>query len=338
MKKIMYVQILSLLLVCLLVLGCSVNVMAIDKDRIGLDSPDESGNIAFSVENMFPGDVETKDFTVKVKHKKATSLYYHADIHPDCKDLAEVLMVKIELPEKDVELYDGLMKDMPSALKYDLAADEKEVLYRITAYLDTSVGNEYQNKTLLADFRWWYLTEEIASDDEQNDGSSNDDDDNNYVNVKIIAEKYLNGSKAKGNAYNFELREEDGDLVRSKRNKDEQIEFRSLHLTSRGEYIYTLREEKGDNANVLYDNSEYKVIIKVSRDNDGDLYAKIRYEKDGEEYEGTPRFYNKTVKAPVDTSDNSPLELYLVGFLIAVAALIFLLVLKKRKKEDDAHE
>lgn len=27
--------------------------------------------------------------------------------------------------------------------------------YEITAYLDTSVGNDYQNKDLIADFKWW---------------------------------------------------------------------------------------------------------------------------------------------------------------------------------------
>ena len=30
-----------------------------------------------------------------------------------------------------------------------------ELYYEITAYLDTSVGNEYQNKDLIADFSWW---------------------------------------------------------------------------------------------------------------------------------------------------------------------------------------
>ena len=30
-----------------------------------------------------------------------------------------------------------------------------ELYYEITAYLDTSVGNDYQNKDLIADFSWW---------------------------------------------------------------------------------------------------------------------------------------------------------------------------------------
>lgn len=158
-------QLLALLLAVLLVIGSSTTAFAaeVDTDALKLNTPDESGNIAFSVANMFPGDAETKDFTVKVKHKKPITLYYHADIQPGFEKLAEVMMVKIELPEKGVTLYDGLMRDMPSALEYQLAAKEKEVLYRITAYLDTSVGNEYQYKNLTADFRWWYAEEPTAA-------------------------------------------------------------------------------------------------------------------------------------------------------------------------------
>ncbi len=155
------------LIVQLFVMGCSMTVFSAGfrQERVRLNTPDESGNIAFAVENMFPGDAETKDFTVKVKHKKPISVYYHADIHPDSEKLAEVMMVKIELPEKGIELYDGLMRDIPSALEHQLAADEKEIVYRITAYLDTSVGNDYQYKSLKADFLWWYAEETGGDED-----------------------------------------------------------------------------------------------------------------------------------------------------------------------------
>ncbi len=161
MNKTIYKPFLSLLLALLLALGCSMTAFAVktDSDKIRLNNPDESSNTAFAVENMFPGDAETKYFTVKVNHKESITLYYHADIRPGYEKLAEVMMVKIELPKKSITLYDGLMRDMPSALEHQLAADEKEVIYSITAYLDTSVGNDYQFKRLIADFRWWYEEE-----------------------------------------------------------------------------------------------------------------------------------------------------------------------------------
>ncbi len=161
MNRSIYKLFLSFLFILLLVVGCSIPAFAIgeDTDKIRLNTPNESGNIAFDVENMFPGDAKTKVFTVKVNHKKTITLYYHADIRHGFEKLAEVMMVKVELPEKNITLYDGLMQDMPSALEHQLAADEKEVIYHITVYLDTSVGNDYQYKSLIADFRWWYEEE-----------------------------------------------------------------------------------------------------------------------------------------------------------------------------------
>ncbi len=173
-------RLLALLLSLLLLAGISSVAFAaeVDTDTMKLNTPDKSGNTAFAVTNMFPGDAETKDFTVKVAHKEPVTLYYHADIRPGSEKLAEVMMVRIELPEKGVTLYDGLMRDMPSALEYPLAAGEKEVIYRITAYLDTSVGNDYQYKSLTADFRWWYAEEPAATGPESPDSPSTGDDSN----------------------------------------------------------------------------------------------------------------------------------------------------------------
>ncbi len=152
-------KLLVFLLIMLLVIPGAARALAAEDRTITLHSPDAYRNEAFAVENMFPGDAETKDFTVKVSHKKPITLYFVADIHPDSEKLSEVLMVTVRLPEKDVTLYDGLMRDMPSALAHELAADEIQVLYRITAYMDTSAGNDYQYQSLRADFLWWYTEE-----------------------------------------------------------------------------------------------------------------------------------------------------------------------------------
>ncbi len=178
MKKSIYKQFLSLLLTLLLAAGGSITIYAAENasEKVRLKTPDESANIAFAVENMFPGDVEIKDYKVKVKQQEPVMLYYHADILPGYEKLAEVMMVKVELPEKAITLYDGLMRDMPSALEQQLAADEKEIVYRITAYLDIRVGNEYQFQSLVADFRWWYAEEadEGGEADQPVTGDEND--------------------------------------------------------------------------------------------------------------------------------------------------------------------
>ena len=119
----------------------------------------ETDNEPFQVTNMFPGDVETKYYNVQVTYKSTVTVCFHADIRPGYEKLAEVLKCRIVLKTTGETLYDGLMRDMPEALEHKLstAADRQtdELYYEITAYLETSVGNEYMEKDLIADFRWW---------------------------------------------------------------------------------------------------------------------------------------------------------------------------------------
>ena len=113
-------------------------------------------NEPFSVGNMFPGDSETKYF--RVKYNGTVTVHYRADVRTGYEKLAEVLKVKITLLTTGEEMYNGLMRDMPQSVAYTLKSEkntEDELYYEITAYLDTSVGNDYQYKDLIADFRWW---------------------------------------------------------------------------------------------------------------------------------------------------------------------------------------
>lgn len=115
-------------------------------------------NKPFQVGNMFPGDVETKYYCVRVSHSGDVVVHYRADVRPGYEKLAEVLRCRIVLLTTGETLYDGLMRDMPESLKHSVKTNSdtvSELYYEITAYLDTSVGNDYQNKDLIADFRWW---------------------------------------------------------------------------------------------------------------------------------------------------------------------------------------
>ena len=115
-------------------------------------------NTPFNVTNMFPGDIETKYFLVRVVHKGDIILRFHAEARPGYEKLAEVLKCRVVLPESGDILYDGLMRDMPESLNVDLQTDSEitsEAYYEIIAYLETSVGNEYMQTELVADFTWW---------------------------------------------------------------------------------------------------------------------------------------------------------------------------------------
>ena len=115
-------------------------------------------NTAFTVGNMFPGDSETKYFRVQVSFHDTITVHYKATVRPGYEKLAEVLKVRVKLLTTGETLYDGGIAAMPEGLTHKLASKKSttdELYYEITAYLDTSVGNDYQNKDLLADFKWW---------------------------------------------------------------------------------------------------------------------------------------------------------------------------------------
>ena len=121
-----------------------------------LHSVNPEENRPFNVANMFPGDSIQQNYRLRVAYRGVVAVKFRAYIKPGYEKLAEVLKCRVEL-DGDT-LYDGLMKDMPSSLDHMLNSGGREVtdlFYEITAYLDTSVGNEYQNKELYADFRWW---------------------------------------------------------------------------------------------------------------------------------------------------------------------------------------
>ncbi len=130
---------------------------------ISLYNRNAGDNVPFNAGNMFPGDAETKYFCVQVSYQDTVTVKYRANIRAGYEKLAEVLKCRIVLLNTGATLYDGLMRDMPASLDHSLNSTEgttSELYYEITAYLNTSVGNDYQNKFLVADFHWWVDGEE----------------------------------------------------------------------------------------------------------------------------------------------------------------------------------
>ena len=133
-------------------------------------------NTAFTVGNMFPGDSETKYFRVRVSYHDKITVHYKATVRPGYEKLAEVLKVRVKLLTTGETMYDGGIADMPESLTHKLASKKSttdELYYEITAYLDTSVGNDYQNKDLIADFKWWVEETGNLDDSPQTGDTSN---------------------------------------------------------------------------------------------------------------------------------------------------------------------
>ena len=117
-------------------------------------------NEPFKVINMLPGDSEVKNYCLKVSYKNSVTIKFLIDIHNKPSKILEVLKLKVVLLNSGDILYDGLMSDMGELETYSFEKSDtsktEELYYEISAYLDTSVGNEYMGSTeLKADFKWW---------------------------------------------------------------------------------------------------------------------------------------------------------------------------------------
>ena len=129
----------------------------------------------FVVKNMLPGDKESKSYTVTVKYKNAKAIYMGVTVLPESGNykLSQVLKMKVEvIYDNEVKVtYDGLMTDLGpkgNNVGLDLTGLDKdaEITYKLTVYLDTSVNNNYQGKTLTAEFSWWVNRQEIPTETE----------------------------------------------------------------------------------------------------------------------------------------------------------------------------
>ena len=160
----------SFVMCCILILNlilCITPVYAADNSVV-LNGPNESANKIFKAENMFPGDIVSQDYILEISHRENIDIMFKAYVQEGYEVLAEVLKMKVTIPATGETLYDGLMKEMPDSLTYTLAANVQTVTYRLSVYLDTTIGNKneidtegkrYQYQTLKADFSWWYMPE-----------------------------------------------------------------------------------------------------------------------------------------------------------------------------------
>lgn len=150
----------ALLLAVALLLGGTA-LAAQEETSLSLYRRHASDSTPFQATNLFPGDTLTKSYYIDVSYTGSLTLHFHADIRDGYEKLAEVLRCKVALRGGAV-LYDGLMRDMPQSLDCALPTTDEGsamVVYDITAYLDTSVGNDYMSQPLYADFRWWVATD-----------------------------------------------------------------------------------------------------------------------------------------------------------------------------------
>ncbi|WP_369674817.1 Spy0128 family protein [Enterococcus faecium] len=96
--------------------------------------------------------------------------------------------------------------------------------------------------------------------------------------VVLSAEKVLTGRTLQANEFDFELVDDEGNVLQTKANDATgKIYFDALPYEETGEYHYTIREKTGTDGTITYDTKELAVVVTVT-DEDGQLTAVAEYE------------------------------------------------------------
>ena len=121
---------------------------------------------AMGMAGMLPGDSVEKAYTVSVKYSEPVKLHFGAALRTngsaDSQLLAEGLLITVY---RDGELlYDGTVAGLAESQQAQegleiLEPSPTKLTYTIKVTLPTSAGNEYQDKTVTVDLKWWLTSD-----------------------------------------------------------------------------------------------------------------------------------------------------------------------------------
>lgn len=164
--------------------------------------------------------------------------------------------------------------------------------------------------------------------------------------VTFGASKKLEGGTVEDGQFEFQVRNEAGDVVATaKNNASGTVIFPAVEFTKAGTYTYTIAEVNDGQEGVTYDTTQYEATVTVTDDGQGHLSASVAYANDKD-----PMFVN-TYTAPEepaepgdpeppalpDTSDNlGPLVIGL-GALAVIACAGLVIGAVKMRRKSGAH-
>ena len=106
------------------------------------------------------------------------------------------------------------------------------------------------------------------------------------TNAQLSVKKALTGRALKDGEFEFELKGQDDKVTQSKKNaQDGSVTFDTIEYTKTGTYHYTITEKDTKLQGITYDKKVIKVTVEVTDDGNGQLHAKVSYDKDVKTFE-----------------------------------------------------
>ncbi len=160
--------------------------------------------------------------------------------------------------------------------------------------------------------------------------------------ILINGVKTLTGRDLKEGEFTFELYSEQGEkLATAKNTADGKIIFPAIEVDEAGEYIYTLRETKGNAEGITYDQRVYTVTVDVTDNGKGEFVIGYTYtDNSGKDYEKAE--FANTYTAPVvpdipdipKTGDTKNLSLWIALLFVSGGIFAGVNLLKDKKSEE----
>ena len=121
--------------------------------------------------------------------------------------------------------------------------------------------------------------------------------------ITLNATKTLNGKKLEDKEFEFSVYDENGNIVSKGVNcSSGKIVFEEIQYDTVGDYKYTIKEVHGGETigRVIYDDSEFDVIVHVIDDGEGQLVATVEYPDNGVHFVNTYSELTKLIIYKVD--------------------------------------
>ena len=155
---------------------------------------------------------------------------------------------------------------------------------------------------------------------------------NNYAGpslIKLQALKTLNDEVPKDDRFSFMLTDHSGQVLQTKTNKAGKVLFDEFSIKEVGSKTFYIKEKLGNETSVIYDTSEYKVIVVTTKDESGNYQSTISYEKSDKTFEGTPIFKNKTKEVPLPSTGEARSSMPLIGGVFLLGGMVLTFTRKK---------
>ena len=207
-----------------------------------------------------------------------------------------------------VGMYDYTIWQEPGMYP-DATYDEE--IYHLTVFVTNAAGGGLEITT-------------VVYKEGEEEKSPSIDFDNKYPNpafIKFQAAKTLDGKTPLDERFKFYLTSEDGELLQTKTNMGMSVEFDEIKFNEVGTHIFYIREEKGNDILIIYDETVFKVTVTVTKDPDGNYVASAQYEQSDNPVAGIPAFTNKTKLPDLPDAGESQSALPFVGVVLVIGGL-----------------